>query len=300
MQDNTKRNMFGPDISRRTYLHGTAAMGLAGLMGDAEAKSSQHNDDRGFWEKVEAEDPVYGISAAFAGIDPVTVTSHLGTDWIWIDNEHASYGVREVREMIAVVPDDTAALVRIPGAHPKEVERVLDAGADGVIIPKLRTVKQVKAFVASAYYPPKQVGEVRGDRGVAGSPASTFGLDFGTEFMERSNEDVFVIIQVETSELVSHLERVVQCVGEGIDSFLIGPADLSSQLGSPLNTDTAAFQRAKQRVLTVSQRHNIAPGFWVGLDDAEPFVEEGWRVLSLGSEAALLASAVQERLDRAP
>jgi hypothetical protein len=53
-------------------------------------------------------------------------------------------------------------------------------------------------------------------------------------------------------------------------------------------------------VLTVSKRHDIAPGYWVGLDDAEPFVEEGWRVLSLGSDAALLASAVQERLERAP
>lgn len=299
MQDTTKRSMFGPDISRRTYLQGTA-VGLAGLMGSAEAKLSRHDDGRSFWEKMEAGAPVYGISAAFAGMDPVTVTAHLGTDWIWIDTEHASYGVREVREMITVVPSDTATLVRVPGANPKEVERVLDAGADGVIIPKLRTVEQVKAFVASAYYPPEQVGDVRGDRGVAGSPASTFGLDFGAEFMERSNEDVFVIIQIETPELVSNLDRVAQCVGEGIDSFLIGPADLSSQLGSPLNTDTAAFQRAKQRVLTVSQRHNIAPGFWVGLDDAEPFVEEGWRVLSLGSDAALLASAVQERLDRAP
>lgn len=249
---------------------------------------------------MEGGDPVYGISAAFAGMDPVTVTSHLGTDWIWIDTEHPSYDVREVREIIAVFPEDTAAIVRIPDTHPKQVERVLDAGADGVIIHKLRTIEQVKEFAASAYYPPEQVGQVRGDRGVAGTPATTFGLNFDTEFMKSSNKNVFVIIQVETPELVSNLERVAQCIGEGIDSFLIGPADLSSQLGSLLNTDTGEFQRAKQRVLTVSKRYNIAPGYWVGLDNVEPFVEEGWRVLSLGSDAAPLASALQERLNSAP
>lgn len=300
MPDIDKHSMFGPDVSRRSYLQGTAAAGIAGLMGNVGAELGERDDERSFREKLEAGDPVYGVSAAFAGMDPVTVTSFLPTDWIWIDTEHASYDVREVREMVTVIPEDTAALVRIPGAHPKEVERVLDAGADGVIVPKLRTVEQVEAFVASAYYPPETFDGVRGDRGVASSPASTFGLEFDEEFMERSNEETFVVIQVETRELVENLERAAQRAGAGIDSFLVGPADLSSQLGDRLNTETDRFQRAIRRVLDVSLRHDIAPGYWVGLDDAEPFVEDGWRVLSLGSDAALLASAVQQRLEDAP
>lgn len=169
---------------------------------------AQDQDDRGFREKVEAGDPVYGVSAAMAGMDPITVTSFLPADWIWVDTEHASYDLREVREMVSVVPEGTATLTRVPGAHPKEVERVLDAGSDGIIVPKLRTIEEVQAFVDSAYYPPE------GDRGVAGSSASTFGMEFGTEFMQRSNEEVFVVIQVEIREIVDNLDGVAGIEGD--------------------------------------------------------------------------------------
>ncbi len=297
MADNTDKNALeSPEVSRRRYLQGTAALGLAGIASGGavaeELEALQQDDDRSFREKLDAGEPVYGVSAAMAGMDPITVTSFLPTDWIWVDTEHASYGVREVREMVSVVPEGTATLTRVPGADPKEVERVLDAGSDGVIVPKLRTVEEVQAFVESAYYPP------RGDRGVAGSPASTFGLEFGTEYIEQANEEVFVVIQVETREIVENIEEVAQI--DGIDSLLIGPADLSSQLGDPLNTDTQEFQAARDRVLRAAQSNDILPGYWVGGNDAEPFVEEGWRVLSLGSDAGLLAAGVRDRLDRAP
>ena len=275
-------------------MQGTAAA-TAGALGVGESMANPErvntfSDE--FLEKVESEEPVYGVSAALAGMDPVTVTSRLPTDWIWIDTEHASYDVREVREMMAVIPEDTAGLVRIPGAHPKEVERVLDAGGDGVIVPKLRTVEQVQAFVDSAYYPPE------GDRGVAGSPASNFGMDFSREYMQQANEKVFVIIQVETQELINNIDQVAQV--EGVDCLLIGPADLSSQLGDPLNTDTQQFQQAIQQTLSAAKQQNVAPGYWVGGNDAQPFVEDGWQVLSLGSDAGLLAAGVQDRLEQAP
>lgn len=275
-------------------MQGTAAA-TAGALGVGEAVANPErvntfSDE--FLEKVESGEPVYGVSAALAGMDPVTVTSRLPTDWIWIDTEHASYDVREVREMMAVIPEDTAGLVRVPGAHPKEVERVLDAGGDGVIVPKLRTVEEVQAFVESAYYPPK------GDRGVAGSPASDFGMDFSREYMQQANEKVFVIIQVETQELINNIDQVAQV--EGVDCLLVGPADLSSQLGDPLNTDTQQFQQAIQQTLSAAKQQNVAPGYWVGGNDAQPFVEDGWQVLSLGSDAGLLAAGVQDRLEQAP
>ncbi len=295
MVDNTEQTSIAPSATRRRYMKATGAVAVGALASSAVAADgrtdpSTFSDE--FLEAVENGEPVYGVSASLAGMDPVTVTSHVDTDWIWIDTEHASYDVREVREMMSVIPEDTAGITRVPGADPKEVERVLDAGSDGVIVPKLRTVEEVEEFVASAYYPPK------GDRGVAGSPASTFGLEFDEEYMQTANESVFVVIQVETAELVDNIDRVAQI--EGIDSLLIGPADLSSQLGDPLDTDTAEFQRAVDRVRRAAERNDVAPGYWIGLDDAEPFVEEGWQVLSLGSDAALLAQAVQERIDDSP
>lgn len=283
----------GPEMNRRQYMEGTAAVtaGAFGYGGDFE-RVNQFSDD--FLDKVAAGEPVFGVSAALAGMDPITVTSRLDTDWIWVDTEHASYDVREVREMMAVIPEDTAGLVRVPGADPKEVERVLDAGADGVIVPKLRELEEVRAFVESAYYPGF---EPDGDRGVAGSPASDFGMEFGRDYMKRANEKAFVVIQVETRELVDRIEAVAKV--EGLDCLLIGPADLSSQLGDPLNTDTEEFRRAVGKVLRACKNNDVAPGYWVGGSDVDPFVEDGWQVLSLGSDAGLLAAGVQDRLDRA-
>lgn len=295
MVDNTNGKRTASSVTRRRYMKGTGAMAVGSLASNtatAEGRGDLDTFSDEFTESIENEEPVYGVSASLAGMDPVTVTSHVDTDWIWLDTEHASYDVREVREMMSVIPEDTAGITRVPGAHPKEVERVLDAGSDGVIIPKLRTVEEVEEFVASAYYPPL------GDRGVAGSPASTFGLEFDEEYMQMANENVFVIIQVETAELVNNIDQVAQI--EGIDSLLIGPADLSSQLGDPFNTDTPEFQQAVDRVLRAANRNNIAPGYWIGLEDATPYVEEGWQILSLGSDAALLGQAVQERIDNSP
>lgn len=273
-------------------MQGTAAtgVGLTGLgAGAARGRGPTTAGSEEFTEKVAAGETVYGMSTAFASMDSATVVgNHPATDWVWVDTEHGSYDLEVTRQIVSVIPDDTAALVRVPGAHPKEVERVLDAGADGVIVPFVRTVEEAEAFVESAYYPPD------GDRGVAGSLAATdFGLEF-EEYYETINDRVFVMLQVETEEAVDNVDEIAQI--EGLDCLLIGPADLSHQLGVPFDYENATFQRAIDEVLQAAQRHGVAPGYWVGVDeDEERFAEDGWQVLSLGSDAGLLTNGIDER-----
>ena len=232
---------------------------------------------------------MYGISVVMNGMDSVAVLSQLAIDWIWIDAEHEPLSMRDVREVMAVIPEDTAGLVRIPGTNPKEVEQVFDAGADGVIVPKLHTIEQVQSFVDSAYYPPE------GDRGVARSPVSDFDRNFSKSYMQQTNERAFVVIEIETT-LATQIEEVAQI--DGVDCLFIEPSDLSAELGNPLNPKTIEYHDVAMQILRACKRHNVAPGYLVVDNDIRPFVEDGWQVLSIGTDAELLTSGFQTRLNR--
>lgn len=278
MGDNNTRSMTNLEISRRRYLQGAAGVGIAGLLGTQGAMADQHANetDGSFWDKLESGEPLYGISDPMQGIDSAAIVSqHPKTDWVWVDGEHGAIWVEEIRRKMATFPDDTAGLVRIPGGDPKEVEQVLDAGGDGVIIPKKRDPEEVERFVESAYFPPE------GNRGEGGPIPDVV-----------DNDEVFVVVQVETPEIIEQIEEVAAI--DGIDSLLVGPNDLSNFMG--VSPDSAEFQDAVDRVLRVSQENDIIPGYWVGSNDESEFVEEGWRLLSLGSAPALLEGAIEERI----
>ena len=285
MPDNNNRASMNPELSRRRYMQGTAGAGMAGLFGaqgGALADRDGSTEDTSFQEELESGEPLYGVSDNMQGISSAAiVANHPETDWIWVDAEHGSFWIKSIRQKLATFPEGTASIVRIPGGDAKEVEQVLDAGADGVIVPKKRDPEEVERFVESAYYPPE------GDRGVGGTWPG--GPDFG-EYSETF--DPFVVIQVETPELVNQIDEVASI--DGIDSLLVGPADLSATMG--VSADSSEFQQAVDRVLSVSKRNDIVPGYWIGSSDPSQFVEDGWRMLSLGSASGLLAGAISERI----
>jgi 4-hydroxy-2-oxoheptanedioate aldolase len=296
MPDDNKQGI-GPEITRRRYMQGTAATaGLAG-MGAASARSTEEQWIGGseeFVDRVEDGETMYGMATVFASMDSAAVVgNHPAVDWVWIDGEHGAFDLEVIRQKVAVIPDDTAALVRIPGHHPREVDRVLDAGADGVIIPFLPrvdgpgVVEDCRMFVEAAYYPPE------GNRGASGLQAGAlFGLE-EEEYFETINDRVFVMLQVETPEMIEHIDEIAQI--DGLDCLLVGPFDLSFQLSDPFNFESSEFEQAVDAVLEASQRHGVAPGYWVGDEDEGAFVDEGWQVLSLGGDANLLASGIDAR-----
>ena len=296
MSDNDKQTGVGPEMGRRKYMQGTAAAGMAGVFGmqghdgneGTERKNVIEIGAEPFQEKIEAGEPVYGLSAAFAGMDSTTVLANApSSDYVWIDTEHGSYDIRAVREKMAVFPKETAGLVRVTGTSPKEVERSLDAGADGVIIPKRTTVEEVREYVEAAYYPPE------GNRGAAGSiAAGEFGLDFDTYF-ERANENVFVMVQVERKELLDDIDEVAQI--DGIDALFVSGSDLSISLGVPFNTTAPVFQRAAEKVRQAADRNGLVSATIPTEQDVDTLLEQGYRLFLLGSDAGYLASAIEQQ-----
>lgn len=298
MSDNDKHSYRGPELSRRRYMQGTAASG-AGLAGMGTASAHSVDQSIGgseeFLEDIEGGETAFGLSTVFASMDSATVVgNHPSTDWVWVDSEHGSYDFYKIRRIVSVIPDDTAALVRVPGHHPREVGRALDAGADGVIVPFLPrvdgpgVVEDSEMFVKAAYYPPE------GDRGVAGGHAATmYGLET-EEYQETINDRIFVMLQVETREMVDNIDEIAQI--DGLDCLMLSPNDLSYQLGDPGNFETTEFQQASEDVLNASQRHGVAPGHWVEGDNEDELIDDGWQVLSLGAESTMLAAGIEDRV----
>ena len=189
----------------------------------------------------------------------------------------ASYGVPTV--------------VRVESDARIRIGRVLDAGAAGVMLPRLDTADEVRAAVAHLYYPP------RGDRGVATyNRACRFGLDPGA--LDRANDEVLGVVQIESARAVAAAAEIAAV--EGVDVLFVGPRDLSHDLGVPGRTTAPVFLDALQQVRRAAEQHGKACGLLVP-DGAAAAAKlgEGWTFVTIASDSTLLATAATEQLARA-
>ncbi len=115
------------------------------------------------------------------------------------------------------------AIVRVTGSDTPFIKPVLDAGADGIIVPRIRRVDEVIRVVGDCRYPPK------GNRGYGPRVPSNYGRDGGSNYVRRANENLFVSVQIETREALEALDEILAV--PGLDSVVVGPWDLSSALG---------------------------------------------------------------------
>ena len=175
--------------------------------------------------RVAAGDVTMGTFVGTASPVTAEVCAAAGFDWLLLDLEHGAGGEEQVR---ATVPMASAygvpTVVRVESDARIRAGRVLDAGAAGVMLPRLETVAEVQAAVAHLYYPP------RGDRGVATyNRACRFGLDPGA--LERANDEVLGIVQIESAHAVANAGEIAAV--DGVDVLFVGPRDLSHDLGVP-------------------------------------------------------------------
>ena len=236
-----------------------------------------------------------GTLGTFVGTaSPVTaeVCAAAGFDWLLLDLEHGAGGEEQVRTTVPVAAAyGVPTVVRVESDARIRIGRVLDAGAAGVMLPRLDTADQVRAAVAHLYYP------ARGDRGVATyNRACRFGLDPGA--LDRANDEVLGVVQIESARAVAASAEIAAV--EGVDVLFVGPRDLSHDLGVPGQTTAPVFLDALEQVRRVAEQHGKACGLLVPDGAAAGAkLDEGWTFVTIGSDSTLLAGAVVEQLDRA-
>ncbi|WP_458209526.1 HpcH/HpaI aldolase family protein [Haladaptatus sp. NG-SE-30] len=181
---------------------------------------------------VRAGEAVVGTWVTIGHPAVAELSAELDFDFVVIDAEHSSMSLESVENLARAVDaasSEAKPIVRVPDDDPARIKRVLDTGVSGVIVPMVETVEQARTVVEATRYPPDGV------RGVAGSRASAYGLGLA-EYFEQANDDLLVVVQIETTTGVENAEAIGAV--EGVDALFVGPADLSASVGRFGETDS--------------------------------------------------------------
>ncbi|WP_454917852.1 HpcH/HpaI aldolase family protein [Xanthobacter sediminis] len=176
-----------------------------------------------------------------------------GFEWLLIDGEHAPHDVPGILALLQATAGGSAhPVVRVPWNDPVMIKRVLDLGADTILVPMVQTAEEARAAVAATRYPPA------GIRGFAGGVRAT-GFGRITDYFDRQDEEMCVLVQVETVEALEQVEEIAAV--EGVDGVFIGPGDLSASMGL-LNQSrhpkvVEAIEDGMRRILAAGNRPGI-------------------------------------------
>jgi len=211
------------------------------------------------------------------------IIAHSGFDWILLDTEHSPNELPDLISQLQAMGRGTASpVVRAAWNDTVLIKRILDMGAQSILLPYVQTAQEAQRAVQSVRYPP------RGIRGVSGgSRASQYGRIKG--YLNRADEEIALIVQIETRSALDQLEAIGSV--EGIDGVFIGPADLSASLGhlgELKHPETEAALRDAARRL--GQLGKAAGVLTTVEADARRYIEWGYNFVAVGVDTALLAN----------
>lgn len=210
------------------------------------------------------------VTAEMAGLS--------GFDWVLLDHEHGPGGEETVlHQLQAVAATPATCLVRIAANEAPRFKRVLDAGAQGVMVPYVSTGAEARAAVDAMRYPP------RGARGVAKmTRASAFGAAFD-DYFAHAHEWLVTLPQIETAQGVANAAEIATI--DGVDVLFVGPMDLSTSLGVPGNLKHPRMVEAFTTVSQAAQNAGKAAGLLLHDATLVPMCRElGYTFIALGSD----------------
>ena len=210
-------------------------------------------------------------------------------DWVFLDSEHSPFSSDTLHELVrAYRMTDITAVVRVCDFQYDLVARALDSGAEGIIFPRCEDPDQLAHAVKGAKFPPL------GHRGFGLGPPQ-IGYQDATfdEITAHCNQETLVIAQVESVRTLDRLSEMSAV--EGLDSLLLGPADLSISLGVGGQWYHPKLVGAIERVIAACEERGIWPAIQVRDGAlAEFWVARGMKLIGCSTEAALLWGAVKQ------
>jgi 4-hydroxy-2-oxoheptanedioate aldolase len=211
-----------------------------------------------------------------------------GFDWVLVDCEHAAIETVEVLPALQAIGQnpDTSVVVRVAANDPTLFKRVLDMGAQTVMVSCVQTAAEAAAAVHAMRYGPN------GMRGMAGMTRAT---RYGRveDYYNKAEEELCLIVQVETLEGLRNLDAIAQT--DGVDAVFIGPADLSASMG----LRGQVTHRDVDKAITEAIAKLVDMGVPAGVMALDPAVAErylacGASFVAVAVDLVLLAEAVAD------
>jgi len=241
--------------------------------------------------KLRAGEPAIGTFMALGSTLGAEQLAHLGFDWLLIDQEHGAIDAPLTQSLLqAISTTETIPLIRVPANREEWIGRALDAGAYGVIVPMVNTREDAEEAVRAARYPPV------GSRGIGGSRTRLYG---GADYVQRANEEILLIVELEHADAVRNAREILGV--PGIDAYFIGPGDLCSSLGLPhtWEPDYPEFWAAIDEISRVGKELGVPGGIHASPARATAMLDRGYQFIAVGFDVSFLAGAASAALQAA-
>jgi 4-hydroxy-2-oxoheptanedioate aldolase len=215
--------------------------------------------------------------------------AHQGWDSLTIDMQHGVVDYQMAVNMLtAVSTTNTVPMVRVPWLDPGIIMKSLDAGAYAVICPMINSRAEAEKLVSYMRYAP------RGVRSFGPIRALLYG---GADYPAKANDTVIPFAMIETKQALENLDDILSV--EGLDAIYVGPADLSLTLGCTpkFDQEEKPVVEAIDYIIAKAKQHGVFAGIHNGTPEyAQRMIAKGFRFVTLGSDARLMAAGAQQTL----
>jgi 4-hydroxy-2-oxoheptanedioate aldolase len=210
--------------------------------------------------KLRRNEPVLVTTLHLTDPSLFELTSLLGFDGIWMDMEHHLYGLETAAGLMRAARVGSSDIIARPAKGEfMRMQRMLEAGAQGIMYPRCDNAAEAAEVVDWAKFPPM------GKRGCDFfNPDAPYGMMSLDQYLEEANRETFIVVQIEQPNTVEVVEEIAQV--DGVDALMLGPGDLSIQYGIPGQFDHPRMRQAFQRVADAARaagKHWGSPTFSV-------------------------------------
>ncbi|MFK8081286.1 MAG: HpcH/HpaI aldolase/citrate lyase family protein [Granulosicoccus sp.] len=221
--------------------------------------------------------------------DPIVgeLVGRCGYDYAMIDMEHSPVDLTQTLAMIrAVQLGGAKAIVRVPDKQPQWIGRLMDMGADGVMVPMVNSAEEASTLAAAAVYAPE------GTRGMAAPIVRATGYGVNTQhYLDNYRRQFTLLLQIESAEAVDAAADIAAV--EGVDCIFIGPFDLAGSLGNRAEPDHKVTRAAIRKVSKATKNAGKllstlnTPKF-----AAKALFKDGYDLVFSGTDVSMLRQAM--------
>lgn len=250
-------------------------------------------------EAFASGEPAAGVSITLTDPAVVEIAALAGFDFVVIDLEHGGGDLESVRNRLrAAEAGGVGSLVRMHTADASGIQRVLEAGAEGILIPGVRDAAAAREGVAAIRYPPEGIRGLNGASRAARYGAHGF-PDLGA-LTRRANATIVAAVIVENVSAVADVDEIAAV--SGLDAIFVGPTDLGASIGLAEVDREARLEAAVDRVRRACEKTGIALVLPVehGLyrRSAEALRADGSLIVTYGVDATMLLGAFRDGVER--
>lgn len=241
-----------------------------------------------FKAALKEEKKLFGI---FMGIPNTTVAelcAGAGFDWVLVDGEHGTFDLQSIMthlQVIAAYP--VSPIVRVVEGQTAIIKQVLDIGAQTILVPMVDTVEHAEEVVRACNYP------TAGVRGVGTALVRAAQWNRITDYLQKADEEICVIVQAETVTAMENIEAIAAV--EGVDAVFIGPADLSASMGfigQPNHPEVVeAVYDGIKRIKAAGKEAGVLA---VNKELVQKYSEAGAKFIGVGVDTALFSNATKK------